>query len=202
MGLKTVKVPIGMRGSYFAKIKTEPAGAHPTYDEIIDMGAAVKGYISITTASSEIPGDDVILLRGENFVSAQADVETTKNDLELNATLFGHTYSESDGEISDADDVAPAGAYAFIEPIMDRQKKITYRATFLFKAQPLLNSEKTEADTKKNDFNPKMNAVSFFVTPDNSGKWRARKEFDTEAAAETYIKGLFAPTTAGDPAAG
>lgn len=195
MGSKTVKVPIGMRSSYFAKIKTEPENAHPTYDTAIDMGAAVKGYVSITTATSEIYGDDIALLRGENFVSAQADVETTKNDLELNAALFGHSYSESDGETSKADDVAPAGAYAFIEPIMDKSKKITYRATFLYKVQPLLNSEKTEADTKKNDFNPKMNAVSFFVMPDNTGAWRTRKEFDTEAAAEAYITGLFSPST-------
>ena len=194
MGSKTVKVPIGMRSSYFAKIKTEPANAHPTYDTVLDMGAAVKGYINITSATSEIFGDDIALLHGENFVSAQADVETTKNELELNAALFGHAYSESDGEASNADDVAPAGAYAFIEPIMDKSKKITYRATFLYKVQPMLNSEKTEADTKKNDFNPKMNAISFFVMPDNTGDWRARKEFDTEAAAESYIAGLFAAT--------
>lgn len=193
MGLKQVKVPIGMRSSYFAKIKTEPAASHPTYDTPIDMGAAVKGYVTITTASSEVYGDDIALIRTENFVSAQADVETTKNDLELNAALFGHTYSESDGEISAADDTAPAGAYAFIEPIMDKTKKITYRATFLFKVQPLQNSEKTEADTKKNDFNPKMNSVSFFVMPDNTGNWRNRKEFETEAAAEAYITGLFSP---------
>ena len=51
MGSKTVKVPIGMRSSYFAKIKTEPENAHPTYDSKVDMGAAVKGYVSITTAS-------------------------------------------------------------------------------------------------------------------------------------------------------
>ena len=195
MGSKTVKVPIGMRSSYFAKIKTEPENAHPTYDTVLDMGAAVKGYVTITTATSEIYGDDIALLRGENFVSAQADVETTKNELELNAALFGHSYSESDGETSNANDVAPAGAYAFIEPIMDKTKKITYRATFLYKVQPLLNSEKTEADTKKNDFGPKMNAVSFFVMPDNTGDWRARKEFDTEAAAEAYISGLFSLST-------
>lgn len=193
MGSKTVKVPIGMRSSYFAKIKTEPENAHPTYDTVLDMGAAVKGYVTITTATSEIYGDDIALLRGENFVSAQADVETTKNDLELNAALFGHSYSESDGETSNANDVAPAGAYAFIEPIMDKAKKITYRATFLYKVQPLLNSEKTEADTKKNDFSPKMNAVSFFVMPDNTGDWRARKEFSTAAEAEAYIAGLFSP---------
>ena len=67
------------------------------------MGAAVKGYVSITTASGEIPGDDVILMRSERFVSAQADVETTKSDLELNSTCFGHTYDAESGEESNVD---------------------------------------------------------------------------------------------------
>lgn len=195
MGSKTVKVPIGMRSSYFAKIKTEPENAHPTYDSKVDMGAAVKGYVSITTASGEIPGDDVILMRSERFVSAQADVETTKSDLELNSTCFGHTYDAESGEKSNVDDEPPLGAYAFIEPILDKTKKVTYRATFLYKVQAIASSEKAEADTKKNDFNPKMNAVSFFVMPDNTGDWRTRKEFDTEAAAEAYISGLFSPST-------
>nr|DAL91780.1 MAG TPA: tail tube protein [Caudoviricetes sp.] len=194
MGSKTVKVPIGMRSSYFAKIKTEPENAHPTYDPKVDMGAAVKGYVSITTASGEIPGDDVILMRSERFVSAQADVETTKSDLELNALCFGHTFSEESGEESSSDDEAPVGAYAFVEPVMDKTKKVTYRATFLRKVQAVASSEKTEADTKKNDFSPKMNSISFFVMPDNTGSWRARKEFDTEAAAENYIDSLFLPT--------
>ncbi len=47
MGLKQVKVPIGMRSSYFAPIVSEPADARPTYGEVFDMGAAVKGYVTI-----------------------------------------------------------------------------------------------------------------------------------------------------------
>ena len=53
MGSKTVKVPIGMRSSYFAKIKTEPENAHPTYDSKVDMGAAVKGYVDDVIEPSE-----------------------------------------------------------------------------------------------------------------------------------------------------
>lgn len=194
MGLKEVQVPVGMRSSYFAPIKKESKGKHPEYDAVVDMGAAVKGYITITSASSEIYGDDVALLRGESFVSAQADVETTLNNLEITSKLFGHTYSAENGEESKADDVAPIGGYGFIEPLLKSDKSKVYRATFLFKVQPLLSSEKTEADTKKNDFNPKMNAVSFFVMPDLSGAWRVRKECATEAEAEAFITTQFTYT--------
>ena len=51
----TVKVPIGMRRSWFFPIATEPDSAKPTYSEKLDMGAAVKGYLTVTTASASIP---------------------------------------------------------------------------------------------------------------------------------------------------
>lgn len=193
-----VKVPLGMRKSYFAPFAPdtpEPDNAHPTYGEVLDMGAAVKGYLSITTASGNIPGDDKILFYDEKFVSAQLDVETTKSDLELNAAVFGHKYA--DGlETSGKDDSSPYGGYGFIEPILMQNKKIVYRAGFFYKLTAMQSSEKTEADTRKNDFSPKMNAVSFFVQEDNTGAWRDRKEFDTEAAADEWLKGIFAGTTA------
>lgn len=190
-----VKVPLGMRKSYFAPIVTEPDNAHPSYGDILDMGAAVKGYLSITTASGNIPGDDKILFYDEKFVSAQLDVETTKSDLEINASIYGHTYA--DGlETSGKDDSAPYGAYGFIEPILQQNKTLVFRACFLYKLTAMQSSEKTEADTRKNDFSPKMNAVSFFVQEDNTGAWRDRKEFPTEAEADAWIKTCFAGTAA------
>ena len=54
-----VKMPLGMQTLDFWPIKEEPASSHPTYDESINLGAAVKGYLSITTASASIPGDDI-----------------------------------------------------------------------------------------------------------------------------------------------
>ena len=54
-----VKTPVGMMTSHYWPIKSEPENSHPVYDAAIDMGAAVKGYISVTTASASIPGDDI-----------------------------------------------------------------------------------------------------------------------------------------------
>ena len=59
IGKSTVKVPIGMRRSWFFPISAEPEGTKPTYGEKLDMGTAVKGYLSVTTASASVPGDDV-----------------------------------------------------------------------------------------------------------------------------------------------
>ena len=195
---KTVKVPLGMRRSWYYPITSEPDKAKPVYGEKLDMGAAVKGYISITTASGTLPGDDITQLEVEKFVSAQLDAETTLNDLEINAKIYGHKYSDENGEVSTSDDVSPNGGYAFIEPIMKKDKSVVYRATCLMKVSAMAGSEKQEADTKKSgELSFKNNAVSYKVMEDNTGTWRRRKEFEDQAKAEEYIEQMFSAAAAG-----
>lgn len=192
---KTVQVPIGMRTSTYYPIDAEPDDSHPTYKNAVDMGAAVKGYLSITTASAEIRGDDVTQLQTDSFVSGQLDVETTLSDLEVNSTIYGHTYTEQDGEVSSGDDQSPNGGYSFIEPILRKDKSVVYRASVFPKVSATASGEKQEADTKPSgDLNPKMNAVIFTVMEDNKGTWRQRKDFDTEKAASDWIASFFGQT--------
>lgn len=195
MGNKAVKTPIGMVSSYFFPFASEPVGAHPVYGDKVDMGAAVKGYLSITTASGDISGDDAVLLYFEQFVSGHVDVETTLSDLEVNAKVYGHSYKQG-RETSSGEDSAPNGAYAFIEPILRKDKTLVYRATFLYKTTAMLSAEKQEADTRKSDFNPKMNAVSLRVMKDNADAWRERQEFPTQSEAEAFIDSLAGGTAA------
>ena len=195
MGNKAVKTPLGMVSSYFFPFASEPVGTHPVYGEKVDMGAAVKGYLSLTTASGDITGDDAMLLYFEQFVSGQVDVETTLSDLEVNAKLYGHSY-KAGRETAKGEDSAPNGAYAFIEPILKKDKTLVYRASFFYKTTAMLSAEKQEADTRKSDFNPKMNAVSLRVMKDNADAWRERQEFPTQSEAEAFIDSLAGGTAA------
>lgn len=193
----TVKMPLGMRRSWYFPITSEPAGKKPVYGEKLDMGAAVKGYLSVTTASASIPGDDITQVEIEKFVSGQLDAETTMSDLEVNAKIYGHKYSEEGGEISSSDDVSPNGGYAFIEPILKKDKSIIFRATCLHKVCAMPSSERQEADTKKSgELSPKNNAVSYKVMEDSAGAWRTRKDFPTIDEAETFIGSVFAAAAA------
>lgn len=191
-----VKTPLGMRTLDFWPITSEPDKAHPVYGSSVNLGAAVKGYLTVTTNTATIPGDDITQVEDEIFASAQLDTETTMSDLQVNAQLFGHAYSESDGEDSKSTDRSIAGGLSFIEPILRKDKSLIYRATCLRKATPIASSEKQEADTRKSgDLNPKMNAVSFKVNEDNLHSWRVRNDFETEAAAEAFIKKTFGAAT-------
>lgn len=182
----TLKAPIGMRRSYFAEIDSESANAHPTYDDPVSMGEGVKAEMSITTASAQIFGDDVDLLDVDEFVNAQVDAETACDDLTVNGAIFGHTVTSGE-EVSNQDDVAPLGAYAFIQHLIKKDKSHVYRGVFFFKVSAMASSEKMSAGTKQSNLDPKMNPVSFKIQTDNKGDWRARKDFETQAAAEAWI---------------
>ena len=192
----TVKTPLGMQTIDFWPISAEPEKAHPSYDQAVNLGAAVKGYLSITTASASISGDDIVQVEDEVFTGGQLDTETTMSDLQVNAILFGHTYTEGQGEESKSSDRSKPGGVSFIEPILKKDKSIVYRATCLRKVMAMPSSEKQEADTKKaGELNPKMNAVSFKVMEDNMQSWRIRNDFDTKEAAEAFIKTTFSAAT-------
>ena len=191
-----VKTPLGMRTLDFWPIKNEPDKAHPTYDASVNLGAAVKGYLTVNTNTATIPGDDITQVEDEVFSGAQLDTETTMSDLQINAQLFGHAWSEADGEDSKSSDRAIPGGVSFIEPILRKDKTLIYRATCLRKATAIASSEKQEADTRKSgELNPKMNAVSFKVVEDNLHSWRVRNDFETEAAADAFIKKTFGAAT-------
>ena len=192
---RTVKTPIGARYSLFAQVVSRSVGQHPVYGDIIDMGENVKAYFTKTYATGDIYGDDKNLLHDELFVSGQLDCETTCSDLELNAAIYGRSFVGG-VEASNVDDVAPEGGYGYIEPILLANKTRVYRATFLYLVTAMPSQEKDEADTRKNDFNPKMNAVSFSVAADNTGDFRARQEFNSEAAALAWIQSKFGSNAA------
>lgn len=187
-----VKTAVGMQTLDFWPITSEPENAHPVYGEKVNLGAAVKGYLSVTTASASIPGDDIVQVEDEVFTGGQFDTETTMSDLEVNATLFGHNFSAETGEESTGNDRSKPGGISFIEPILKKDKTQIYRATCLFKASAMASSEKQEADTKKpGELNPKMNAVSFKVMEDNKQSWRLRNDFKTKKEAEDFIATTF-----------
>ena len=192
----TVKTPLGMQTLDFWPFKSEPETGHPIYDASVNLGAAVKGYLSVTTASASIPGDDIVQVEDEVFTGGQLDTETTMSDLQVNASLFGHTYADDTGEDSKSTDRSKPGGISFIEPVLRKDKTVIYRATCLRKVCAMASSEKQEADTKKaGELNPKMNAVSFKVMEDNTQSWRVRNDFETKESAEAFIKTIFGAAT-------
>lgn len=167
------------------------------YGTAVDLGSAVKAYLSVETNDLTIYGDDVLELEMSSFKKGTLNTETWLDELELESKLFGSSYETvtdgTDKESADhIDDVTPDGAVAFIRKLLKRdadtnEKKTIYRAVVLPKCTAQRASQKEEADTKGESLEPKTHPVDFTVAPNDSGYWRYRADFDTEDAARNYI---------------
>lgn len=167
------------------------------YGAAVDLGSAVKAYLSVETNDLTIYGDDVLELEMSSFKKGTLNTETWLDELELESKLYGSSYATisegTDKESADhIDDVTPDGAVAFIRKLLRRdpeteEKSTIYRAVFLPKCTAQRASQKEEADTKGESMEPKTHAVDFTIAPNDGGYWRYRADFDTEAAAVAYI---------------
>ena len=193
--IHTTKMPIGLRANWWAKITAEGESAHPTYSTPMSLGGSIKAYITVTTYTRQVAADDTWQINDDVFASATLEQETDCTDVELDATVFGHTLSE-DGESTSAEmDSAPYGGWAGIEPLVLRDHSIVYRATVLYKIKAQQASEKMEADTlTPGNFTPKNKSITFMAERDATGAWRVQKEFPTFEAARTWIMGKFGVT--------
>ena len=186
---KHYSVPVGMKRSFWAPIATEPENAIPTYGDVEELGAARLGTLTYTTSEVDIEGDDQVLDHFEQFQVGSLASESTLNDLEVNAKMYGHTYSDGE-ESSGGDDKPPFGGYGFTEPILKSGASApVYRATFLAKVKANPANEAQNAATRQGgSITPAYNNITHSVYLCNTQKWRYRKEFPTEAAAVVYIK--------------
>ena len=195
---KHYSVPVGMQRSVWAPIATEPETGMPTYGDAEELGAARLGTLTVTTSAVDIEGDDVVLDHFEQFQVGTLVSETTLNDLAVNAKMYGHAYDTTDTEeASGGEDTPPFGGYGFIEPIMKNgAAALTFRATFLPKVKANPANEAQNAATRQGgQITPSYNNITHSVYTCNTGKWRYRKEFATEAAAWSYILGKLGVTT-------
>lgn len=184
MGL--VKEKFGLVYSAFFPIGALPENSHPVYGGPVDLGAAVKAYLTINYAEAQLFGDDVLQLDLREFTGAQLDAETLLNDLEVESQIFGSTLEA--GVLTDhKDDSARAGGYGYIQKLKT-QLGTVFRACFLYYVRARMTAD--NADTRGSSITFANNAITYGVMPDNTGAWRARQDFGTEADARAFLQGL------------
>ncbi len=184
-----VKGVIGLSKSFFAPITAnDSADAHPTYGDKVDLGSAVKAYLSVKTADLLVHGDNGIEIQDSLFAGGTLDQETLLNSLELDSKIYGSKLGE-DGSVTDADtDAAPEGCVGYIQEILKKDKTRVYRGVFFYRASATTSARKDDADTRKDSIEYKNNAISWAIMTDNTGAWRDRAEFPTMPEAETWLE--------------
>lgn len=181
-----VKEKYGLVESLFFPIASEPDNRHPVYGQAVDLGSAVKAYLSLTYAQAQVYGDDTEQLNVREFVSGTLDAETLLSELEVDAALYGSTW-DGTGLTDNANDSPQPGGYAYIQKLKTRSGTV-YRAVFLYYTIPNMNAD--NADTRGSSITFMNNSISCTVQVDKTGDWRTRADFSTQAAAHEFIVGL------------
>ena len=125
-----VKEKYGLVQSLFFPIASTPAGSHPVYGPVVDLGAAVKDYLTINYSEAKAYGDDVTQLALREFVDGQLQIETLLSDLEVDAALYG-SRMEGGALYDHVDDNPNSGGHGCIQKLKTKTG-IVYRSIFYF----------------------------------------------------------------------
>ena len=177
----------------FAPIKTEPDSGLPTYEAVVGLGELVKAELTISLASGEIYGDDRLVEKIEEFSSGSISVEVTDLTDEIEAKVFGSTYSAESGLVDKTSDTVPYGGVGYYKSMIRNGKKC-YKAYYYPKCKAAPGTD--SANTKNSSITLASTPLTFTVFEPNDGDWRYRKTFDTIAAAKAWVDSQLGGTTA------
>lgn len=187
----------GAKRPRFAPTATTPEAALPTYNytNVITIGKLVAANLTVTNASGELYADDALAEKVDMFASGSLELQTDDKTSEVHAALHGATLDEESGEVTDsADDVAPRGGLAYYK-VLIRSGVRVYQAVFLPLVSAILGND--SAATKGSSITFGTSTTTFNVFRCNSGEWRIRKEFSTEAEAIAWCDEKLGYTAAG-----
>ena len=173
----------GAKRPIFAPTATTPENALPTYnyEKVVTIGKLVAANLTVTNASGELYADDALAEKIDMFASGSLELQTDDKTAEVHAALHGAALDEESDEVTDADtDVAPRGGIAYYKVLIRNGVRV-YQGVFLPLVNAILGND--TAATKGSSITFGTTSTTFTVFRCNSGAWRVRKEFATEAEA-------------------
>lgn len=192
---------IGMRKPRFAPLAADRVDGSPlSYEDPIVLGPAVSANVSFEVADNPDYGDDVIIDNDKGINGYSIDMETNDIAAEARAICLGWKKNTGSGstviDYQVNDDAPPEGGLAYIRVKLFRGVR-KYEAFFFHCLQCSSGGENASTKERQITWNhPTINAAGIGVYVDSTGKARYFDwmEFDTEAAAETWINGKFGYT--------
>lgn len=180
----------GFGGEYagFAKFLTdETKEAAPTYDVAVGLGPFVSGNLTITNASGELYGDNVLQEKVDKFASGAIPMEVTECPKKSIAEIYGATYNETNKSVGySADDEAPYGALWYIRNILRKGKEI-FEPNFYAKAQASRTTDNTQTRSGSITFTNHTINWTLMAPLHKETKWQDTAEFDTREEAIAWI---------------
>lgn len=187
----------GAKRPRFAPVATTPDNALPTYnyESAVTIGKLVAANLTVTNASGELYGDDALAEKIDMFASGSLELQTDDKTAEVHAALHGAALDDESDELTDSDsDVAPRGGLAYYKVLIRNGVRV-YQGVF----HPLVNAilGNDSAATKGSSITFGTSTTTFTVFRCNSGAWRIRKEFSSEADVIAWCDTKLGNTTGG-----
>lgn len=178
---------IGLNNFRFSEL-TEAADGTPTYAGAKKPAKAISCSVSITSNSAKLYADDALAESDTSFQSGTVTIGLDDENLEMQAEMLGHTYTNGE-VVRNANDAAPyVGLGRIVVKMINNVKK--YKVEFLYKVK--FSEPSQEESTKGESLEFATGTMEGTVAALANGDWSKAEVFDTQAAALTYLEGLLA----------
>ena len=165
----------------------------PQYGDVKSFGELNKVSDSPNFNEGSLPGDDQIVLYEKKFKDGTVDAESVYIPVEDAAAMLGASCDAEMGMSRGDDDEPPYIGYGFLTHHVSKAKSY-FQVVFY----PMLKANPTSADyeTSGDGINFKTDRIQFLWKSPCCRKYKIIKDFETEDAADAYLDGLFAGTSA------
>ncbi len=171
---------IGLRKPYVAQYDR----ATKTYSNGFKYSHAVSMNITPNYAEASLFGDDVQVEYEKSFTNAAITFGSTSTPIDAASVMFGHTVSEGQVTYKATDEANYVGVGVMAPEKVDGVNKFV---ALILVCAKFADSAETFA-TKADSLTFNTPTIEGSAIADDDGVWKITKTFDTEAAAEAFIK--------------
>lgn len=175
----------GLAGIFAASL--DDSGAEPTYSDGFQVGEGMTTQIQPQYAEGSLNGDNRRVKYKKVFKNANVTLGVTTLPKNAQSVMFGRTAGKDGEVVSTSKDVSKyvgLGLYATEEDGSSDTEK--YTAVWLFKVK--FDDPGDDFETRGDNIVFKTPSLSGSAETLADGRWRVKKQFDTEAEAVTWLK--------------
>lgn len=168
-------------------VLTEATDGTPTYGGPLTPGKAVSCTVDITNNDASLYADDALAESDTSFAGGTVTMGLDEADLTTMANLLGHNLTAEGVMTRSVNDVAPyVGLGRIVTKMVSNTPK--YKVEFLYKVK--FSEPSQDNQTKGESVEFSTVELQGTVAALANGNWSVTEEFDTKAAALTYLEGL------------
>lgn len=180
----------GIEYPVFAKITAESANEAPTYDTGHVIGALMKADISLTRASGEMYGDNVLIEAANDATGGTITLQVDELSSDALTGMVGYTGTESDG-YKVYSESTPRVGFGYIRNTVHRGKQSAW-AVWYPAVQFSLGNESYSTKAESTTFTGETVEGRIFpmvVDETNKPLVNEIKKFETVTAAKEWLDG-------------